>query len=71
MEFDGDIIKFDKFDAMKFPSNVNNVCALNVLDELSQAMHDLSHKYDLETVLNINLDAFEHMPYVLHDDWWL
>jgi len=68
MEFDGDVIKFDIFDAMKFPSNVNLICALSVIDELSQAVHDLSHKDELETVLNMSLDASEHIPYVLHDE---
>jgi len=68
MEFDGDVIKFDIFDAMKFPFDVNHICALNVIEELSQDVHDLSHKDDLETVLNMSLDAFEHMLYVLYDD---
>jgi len=68
MEFDGDVIKFDIFDAMKFPSDVNHICALSVIHELSQAVHDLSHKDELETVLNMSLDASKHMPYVLHDE---
>jgi len=68
MEFDGDVIKFDIFDAMKFPSDVNHICALSVMDELSQAFNDLSHKDELETKLNMSLDASEHMPYVLHDE---
>jgi len=33
LEFDGDVIKFDIFDAMKFPSDVNHICALSVIDE--------------------------------------
>jgi len=68
MKFDGDVIKFDIFDAMKFPSDVNHICALSVIDELTQAIHDLSCKDELETVLNMSLDASNHMPYVLHDD---
>ena len=35
MEFDGDVIKFDTFDAMKFPFDENHICALDVIDELS------------------------------------
>ena len=47
---------------------MNHICALSVINELSQAVHDLSHKDELETVLNMSLDASEHMPYVLHDE---
>ena len=36
IEFDGDVIKFDIFDAMKFSYEENRICALNVIDELSQ-----------------------------------
>ena len=68
IEFDSNVIKFDIFDAMKFPSDVNHICALSVIDELSQAVHDLSCKDELETMLNMSLDAFDHMPYVLHAD---
>ena len=35
MEFDGEIIKFNIFDAMRFPADVNYLCALDVIDELS------------------------------------
>ena len=35
MEFDGEVIKFNIFDAMSFPTNVNYVYALDVIDELS------------------------------------
>lgn len=68
MEFDGDVIKFDIFDAMKFPSDENHICALDVIDELSQDVHDLSHKDELEIMLTMSLDALEHMPHVLHDE---
>jgi len=33
MEFYGDIIKFDIFDAIKLPSNENHICVLDVIDE--------------------------------------
>ena len=68
MKFDGDVIKFNIFDAMKFPSDENHICALNIIDELSQDVHDLLHKDELETILIMSLDAFHHMSYVLHDE---
>ena len=35
MEFDGEVIKFNIFDAIRFPVDVNYVYALDVIDELS------------------------------------
>jgi len=35
MEFDGEIIKFNIFNAMRFPPDVNYQCALDAIDELS------------------------------------
>ena len=35
MEFDGEVIKFNIFDAMRFPADVNYLYALDVFDELS------------------------------------
>ncbi|KMT01848.1 hypothetical protein BVRB_9g210390 [Beta vulgaris subsp. vulgaris] len=32
MEFDGEIIKFNIFDAMRYPSDVNNVCSIDSFD---------------------------------------
>lgn len=47
---------------------MNHICALDVIDELSQNVHDLSHQDKLETMLTMSLDASEHMPYVLYDE---
>ena len=35
MEFDGEVIKFNIFNAMRFPADVTYVYALDVFDELS------------------------------------
>jgi len=35
IEFDSKVIKFNIFDAMRFPSDVNYLCALDVIDELA------------------------------------
>jgi len=51
MEFDGEIIKFNIFDAMRFPTDVNYLCALDVIDELSQDVYELFHEDELLTVL--------------------
>ena len=59
MEFDGKVIKFNIFDAMRFPTDVNYVYALDVTAELSQNIHDLSNKDEFLTVLTKNLDNAE------------
>ena len=43
MEFDGKIIKFNIFDAIRFPIDVNYRCALDVIDKLSQDVYELSY----------------------------
>ena len=58
MEFDGEIIKFNIFDAMRFPADVNYLCALDVIDELPRDIYELSHDDELLTVLTQGLDQF-------------
>jgi len=59
MEFDGEVIKFKIFDAMRFPTNVNYGYALNVIDELSQDIYDLFNEDEFLTVLTKSLDHAE------------
>ena len=59
MEFDGEVIKFNIFDAIRFPADVNYVYALDVIDELSQDIYDLSHEDELFAVLTKSLDQAE------------
>jgi len=70
MEFDGEIIKFNIFDAMRFPANVNYLCALDVIDELSQDVYELFHDDELLTVLIQGLDqfVFHNMPYHINNE---
>ena len=70
MEFDGEVIKFNIFDAMRFLSDVNYLYALDVFDELSQDIYDLSHEDELFTVLTKCLDDTEsqEMPYQVNDN---
>jgi len=70
MEFDGEIIKFNIFDAMRFPTDVNYLCALDVIGELSQDVHELSHEDELLIVLTKGLDqfVFHNAPYHVNDE---
>jgi len=69
MEFDGEIIKFNIFDVMRFPADVKYLCALDVIDELSQDVYELSHEDELLTVLTQGLDqfVFQDMPYHINN----
>jgi len=49
MEFDGEVIKFNIFDAMRFPTDVHNVNALDVYEKLSHDVFEL----DTDDVLNV------------------
>jgi len=70
MEFDGEIIKFNIFDAMRFPADVNYLCALDVIDGLSQDVYELSPEDELLTVLTQGLDqfVFHNTPYHVNNE---
>jgi len=58
MEFDGEIVKFNILNAMRFPTDVNYPYALDAIDELSQDVYELSHDNEVLTVLTHGLDQF-------------
>ena len=68
MEFDGEMIKFNVFDAMTFPNNVSYVYALDVI--LPQDTYDLSNEDEFLTVLTKSLDKakFQKVPHQINDD---
>ena len=70
MEFDGEVIKFNIFDAMRFSTDVNYVYALDVTAELSQNIHDLSNEDEFLIVLTKSLDnvEFQKVPYQINVD---
>ncbi|XP_062109887.1 uncharacterized protein LOC133821759 [Humulus lupulus] len=55
MEFDGETIRFNIFEAMRYPSDVHAVYSIDVLDSLSQRVLDLHSEDDLEVVLREHL----------------
>ena len=44
MEFDGEVIKFNIFDVMRFSADVSYVYALDIIDVLPQNIYDLSNE---------------------------
>ena len=59
MEFDGEVIKFNIFDAMRFPADMKYVYALDVIDELPQNIYELANEDKFLTVLTKSLDNAE------------
>ncbi|XP_024989322.1 uncharacterized protein LOC112523882 [Cynara cardunculus var. scolymus] len=55
MEFDGEMIKFNIYDAMRYPSDVSSLCFVNIIESLSNTMFDLFNEDVLEVILDRDL----------------
>jgi hypothetical protein len=56
MEFDGEMIKFNIYDAMRYPSDVSSLYFVDILECLSETMSDLSNEDVLGVILDKDLD---------------
>ncbi|XP_044486310.1 uncharacterized protein LOC123211569 [Mangifera indica] len=56
MEFDGEIVKFNIYDAMKYPADDNLIYSINVIDSLAQEIFELDGKDELEVTLSKHLE---------------
>ncbi|XP_068667732.1 uncharacterized protein [Aristolochia californica] len=56
MEFDGEIVKFDIYDAMKYPSDDNSIYSIDVIGSFAQEVFELDKKYELEVAINKHLE---------------
>ncbi|KAK1427528.1 hypothetical protein QVD17_16215 [Tagetes erecta] len=56
MEFDGEIINFNIYDAMRYPSDVSSLNWLDIIDPLTEEFFELSNHDTLALVLNKSLD---------------
>ncbi|XP_019150121.1 PREDICTED: uncharacterized protein LOC109146925 [Ipomoea nil] len=55
MEFDGELIKFNIYNAMKYPDDVSSVSLVDVVDPFVQKISYLTDNNALEVALNMNL----------------
>lgn len=60
MEFDGEVVKFYVYDAMKYPTDLSCVYSVDILDSLQQRHFDLCFGNDMNIVLSNAL----HTAYV-------
>ncbi|XP_062114390.1 uncharacterized protein LOC133825473 [Humulus lupulus] len=56
MDFDGEVIHFNIFEAMRFPSDVHSISSIDILDSLSQRILDLHGEDELDVVLREPID---------------
>ena len=56
MEFDGEIVRFNIFKAMRYPSDLNACFSIDTLDTLAQQMLDLDCKDTLKVVMRNSLE---------------
>lgn len=56
MEFNGEIVKFNIYDAMKYPSDDNPVYSIDVIDSLAQEVFEIDEKDGLEVAITKHLE---------------
>ncbi|KAJ9183359.1 hypothetical protein P3X46_007223 [Hevea brasiliensis] len=52
VEFDGETVKFNIFDAMKYPADDHSIFSIDVVDTIVQDIFDLSMEDELEVVIS-------------------
>ncbi|XP_040967150.1 uncharacterized protein [Gossypium hirsutum] len=62
MEFDGEIVKFNVYEAMGHPNSLLNISSIDILDCLTQSYSEYHDFDELETILyrNIDMDVLHH-----------
>ena len=56
VEFDGEIVKFNIYDAMKYPDDDNPVYSIDVIDSLAQEFFELDGKDGMEVAISKHLE---------------
>ncbi|XP_030928574.1 uncharacterized protein LOC115954779 [Quercus lobata] len=56
MEFDSEIVKFNIYDAMKYPNDDNLVYSIDVIDSLAQEVFELDEKDGMEVAISKHLE---------------
>ena len=63
MEFDGESISFNIFEAMRYPSDIHSCFTIDVVDTLVQEICELGKNDALELLLTKNLEAGDFKEY--------
>ncbi|KAL7602617.1 MADS-box MEF2 type transcription factor MIG1-like [Lactuca sativa] len=57
MEFDGETIHFNIFEAMRYPRNISPLYRVDMIEPITQQLFELSYGDILKMVLNLSLDC--------------
>ncbi|XP_027120696.1 uncharacterized protein [Coffea arabica] len=68
MEFDGEIVNFNIFDAMKYPDEANSVFALSIIEPLVQDTFELNRGDALEVALAKHLELGATLDVEISDE---
>ncbi|VFQ85592.1 unnamed protein product, partial [Cuscuta campestris] len=70
LEFENEVIKFNIFEAMKFPDQLNQVFTLDIIDEMAQDVFQLSNQDELLSVVSNSLDpeSLKLSPYTVNSE---
>ncbi|KAH9680148.1 hypothetical protein KPL71_026438 [Citrus sinensis] len=71
MEFDGEVIRFNIFEAMRYPSDVHSIFSMDDINTLVQDFFELSGNDSFEIAISKNLtkdDSKEHANLIKLDD---
>ncbi|XP_021759253.1 uncharacterized protein LOC110724165 isoform X2 [Chenopodium quinoa] len=60
MEFDGEVIRFNLFDAMRYPSDCESVSSIDVIDALTEQVFFLSGHDALDVVLTESMEKEQY-----------
>ncbi|XP_016681347.1 uncharacterized protein [Gossypium hirsutum] len=67
MEFDGGIVKFNIFDAMRYPTDINSVFTLDVIDNFVQDVYELGDEDELQSVLAKSIFDIDKHEFIISD----
>ncbi|XP_040956132.1 uncharacterized protein [Gossypium hirsutum] len=56
MEFDGEIVKFNVYEAMGHPNSLSNISSIDIIDCLTQTYSEYHDFHELETILYRSID---------------
>ncbi|KAL4592038.1 hypothetical protein LXL04_005017 [Taraxacum kok-saghyz] len=57
MEFDGEVINFNIFEAMKYPSDVSSLYMVDIIEPFTHELFNISHGDILDMVMSMSLDC--------------
>ncbi|XP_040955960.1 uncharacterized protein [Gossypium hirsutum] len=67
MEFDSEIIKFNIFDAMRYPTDINSLFTLDVIDNFVQDVYELGDEDELKSVLAKSIFDIDEQEFIIYD----